>query len=138
MSTTEIEEPIEEDENEMDPQPPRLSHKQSFAILNPRAIETDIEAAISSRVDESGQSKFVNTDNEFSTNKGQPEMSISQRNVPTRDKYRADTHSPKSGNTISRNHDSCAMSKTVEGDTVSHVYPQCSSWSPMRSCHYPR
>lgn len=41
MSTTEIEDdvaskseswPIEEDENEMDPQPPRLSHKQSFGM----------------------------------------------------------------------------------------------------------
>ncbi|KAK9229359.1 hypothetical protein WN944_022321 [Citrus x changshan-huyou] len=79
-----------------------------------------------------------NTDNEFSGNKGQPEMNISQRNVPTRDKYQADTHSPKSGNTISRNHDGCARLRTVEGDTVSHVYPQCSSWSPMGGSHYPR
>ncbi|KAL9441228.1 hypothetical protein AB3S75_019828 [Citrus x aurantiifolia] len=79
-----------------------------------------------------------NNDNEPSTNMGQLEMSTNQRNIPTRDIYRADTHPPRSGNTISRNHDSCAMPRTVEGDTVSHVYPQFSSWSPMRGCHYPR
>lgn len=61
-----------------------------------------------------------------------------QRRIPARDIYRADTHPPRSGNTISRNHDSCAMPRTVEGNNVSHVYPQCSSWSPMKGCYYPR
>ena len=68
----------------------------------------------------------------------QPETSTNQRNIPTRDIYRADIHPPRSGNTISRNHDSYAMPRTVEDDTVSHVYPQFSSWSPMKGCHYPK
>lgn len=67
MSTTDIEEDvgfkaqsglIEEDENEMDPQPSRLSHKQSFVETEgdknvKSELKKDIEAAISSRVDES-------------------------------------------------------------------------------------
>ncbi|KDO56728.1 hypothetical protein CISIN_1g041934mg [Citrus sinensis] len=58
---------------------------------------------------------------------GRPETSTSQKSIPTRDIYRAGAHPPKSGNTISQNHDSCAFPRTVEGDARSHVCPQCSS-----------
>ncbi|GAY58439.1 hypothetical protein CUMW_186990 [Citrus unshiu] len=64
-----------------------------------------------------------NTDNEPSTNMGRPETSTSQKNILIRDIYRADTHPPKSGNTIPQNHDSCTFPRTVEGDARSHVCP---------------
>ena len=72
------------------------------------------------------------------TNMCQPEKHTNQRDVPTRDVYRPDTHHPKKGHTISQSLDSSATSRTVERNMASHVYPQSSGWRPMRVCQHPK
>ena len=67
----------------------------------------------------------------------QLETSTNQRNIPTRDIYRPDAHRPKKGHTISRNHDSFAMPRTIGKDMASHVYLRSSGYRPMRVCHHP-
>ncbi|KAL9436964.1 hypothetical protein AB3S75_022913 [Citrus x aurantiifolia] len=69
------------------------------------------------------------------TNMCQPEKHINQRDIPTRDVYRPDTHHPKKGHTISQNRDSFAMPRTVERNMASHVYPQSNGWRPTGVCH---